>query len=73
MRLSCFPTLGYAVSQRRIPRPLYSSLVANRLVSPRSATLKRVSDSRAVQFWDKSRLIAAQLKQQFTVIRSARR
>ena len=31
---------------------------------PTRPTLKRVSDSRAVQLWDKDHLIAAQLKQQ---------
>lgn len=31
---------------------------------PTRPTLNRVSDSRAVQFWDKSHLIAAELKQQ---------
>jgi hypothetical protein len=31
---------------------------------PTRPTLKRVSDTRAVQFWDKSHLIAAELKQQ---------
>jgi hypothetical protein len=31
---------------------------------PTRPTLKRVSDKRAVQFWDKSHLIAAELKQQ---------
>ncbi len=31
---------------------------------PTRPTLKRISDSRTVQFWDKSHLIAAQLKQQ---------
>ena len=31
---------------------------------PNRVTLKRVSDSRAVQFWDKDHLIAAQLKEQ---------
>jgi hypothetical protein len=31
---------------------------------PTRPTLKRVSDSRAVQFWDKNHLIAAQVKQQ---------
>jgi len=31
---------------------------------PTRPTLKRVSDSHAVQFWDKSHLIAAQVKQQ---------
>lgn len=31
---------------------------------PTRPTLKRVSDSRAVQFWDKTHLIAAQVKQQ---------
>ena len=31
---------------------------------PTRPTLKRLSDSRAVQFWDKSHLIAAQVKQQ---------
>ena len=31
---------------------------------PTRPTLKRVSDSRAVQFWDKDHLIAAQVKQQ---------
>jgi hypothetical protein len=31
---------------------------------PTRPTLKRVSDSRAMQFWDKSHLIAAQVKQQ---------
>ena len=31
---------------------------------PTRPTLKRVSDSRAVQFWDKSHLIAAHVKQQ---------
>jgi hypothetical protein len=31
---------------------------------PTRPTLKRVSDSRAAQFWDKSHLIAAQLKLQ---------
>jgi hypothetical protein len=31
---------------------------------PTRPTLKRVSDPRAIQFWDKSHLIAAQVKQQ---------
>ena len=31
---------------------------------PTRPTLRRVSDSRAVQFWDKSHLIAAEVKQQ---------
>lgn len=31
---------------------------------PTRPTLKRVSDTRAAQFWDKSHLIAAELKQQ---------
>ena len=31
---------------------------------PTRPTLKRLSDSRAVQFWDKSHLIAGQVKQQ---------
>ena len=31
---------------------------------PTRPTLKRVADSRAVQFWDKGHLIAAQVKQQ---------
>ena len=31
---------------------------------PTRPTLKRVSDSRAMQFWDKGHLIAAQVKQQ---------
>jgi hypothetical protein len=31
---------------------------------PTRPTLKRVSDKRAVQFWDKSHLIAAQVKKQ---------
>jgi len=31
---------------------------------PTRPTLKRVSDSRAVQFWDRNHLIAAQVKQQ---------
>lgn len=31
---------------------------------PTRPTLKRVSDSRAVQFWDKGHLVAAQVKQQ---------
>ncbi len=31
---------------------------------PTRPTLKRLSDARAVQFWDKSHLIAAQVKQQ---------
>ncbi|PYX81029.1 MAG: hypothetical protein DMG70_21170 [Acidobacteria bacterium] len=31
---------------------------------PTRPTLKRVSDSRAVQFWDKNHLVAAQVKQQ---------
>jgi hypothetical protein len=31
---------------------------------PTRPTLKRVSDARAMQFWDKGHLIAAQLKQQ---------
>ncbi len=31
---------------------------------PTRPTLKRVSDSRAVQFWDSSHLVAAQVKQQ---------
>jgi len=31
---------------------------------PTRPTLKRVSDSRAAQFWDKNHLIAAQVKQQ---------
>jgi hypothetical protein len=31
---------------------------------PTRPTLKRVSDSRAAQFWDKSHFIATQLKQQ---------
>jgi hypothetical protein len=31
---------------------------------PTRPTLKRVSDSRAMQFWDKSDLIAAQVKEQ---------
>jgi hypothetical protein len=31
---------------------------------PTRPTLKRISDSRAVQYWDRSHLIAAQVKQQ---------
>jgi hypothetical protein len=31
---------------------------------PTRPTLKRISDSRAAQFWDKNHLIAAQVKQQ---------
>jgi hypothetical protein len=34
------------------------------LYRPTRPTLKRVSDSRAMQFWDKGHLIAAQVKQQ---------